>query len=228
MGASGAYYIACGADKIIAEPHSIVGSIGIYGGKVDASGLMSKLGLRAEPVKSHEHADAQTFTRPWSDSEKAALQQYMDEFYDRFVGIVSGQTGIAKETVDSAYGGGRVFIGQKALQYGLIQGLGGMDAAINEARKLADISDNREIELLSLQTGESGLLTNPSVKAFADFTNQTEWSAYAKALNSEMHDKVVVPLNIDEGIQGKTVTIVGAATGSGKDINITPVAITIE
>ena len=169
MGASGAYYIACGADKIIAEPHSIVGSIGIYGGKVDASGLMSKLGLRAEPVKSHEHADAQTFTRPWSDSEKAALQQYMDEFYDRFVGIVSDQTGIARETVDSAYGGGRVFIGQKALQYGLIQGLGGMDAAINEARKLADISDNREIELLSLQTGKSGLLTNPSMKAFADF-----------------------------------------------------------
>ena len=169
MGASGAYYIACGADKIIAEPHSIVGSIGIYGGKVDASGLLSKLGVRPEPVKSHEHADAQTFTRPWSDSEKAALQQYMDEFYDRFVGIVSGQTGIAKETVDSAYGGGRVFIGQKALQYGLVQGLGGMDAAIKEASRLADISDNREIELLSLQTGESGLLTNPSMKAFADF-----------------------------------------------------------
>ena len=125
--------------------------------------------MRPEPVKSHEHADAQTFTRPWSDSEKAALQQYMDEFYDRFVGIVSGQTGIAKETVDSAYGGGRVFIGQKALQYGLVQGLGGMDAAIKEASRLADISDNREIELLSLQTGESGLLTNPSMKAFADF-----------------------------------------------------------
>lgn len=169
MGASGAYYIACGADKIIAEPHSIVGSIGIYGGKVDASGLLSKLGVRAEPVKSHEHADAQTFARPWSDSEKAALQQYMDEFYDRFVGIVSEQTGISKEKIDSAYGGGRVFIGQKALQYGLVQGLGGMDAAIQEARKLADISDSREIELISLQTGESGLLTNPSAKALVDF-----------------------------------------------------------
>ena len=169
MGASGAYYIACGADKIVAEPHSIVGSIGIYGGKVDASGLMSKLGLRAEPVKTHEHADAQTYARPWSDSEKAALQQYMDEFYDRFVGIVSEQTGISKDKVDSAYGGGRVFIGQKALQYGLIQGLGGMDVAIKEARNLAGISDSREIELVSLQTGGSGLVTNLSAKALADF-----------------------------------------------------------
>lgn len=169
MGASGAYYIACGADKIIAEPHSIVGSIGIYGGKVDASGLLSKLGVRAEPVKSHEHADAQTFARPWNDSEKAALQQYMDEFYDRFVGIVAGQTGIAKETVDSAYGGGRVFVGQKALQYGLIQGLGGMDTAIKEARDLAKIPDGREIELISLQTGTKSLVTDMSVRALADF-----------------------------------------------------------
>ena len=93
----------------------------------------------------------------------------MDEFYDRFVGIVSEQTGISKDKVDSAYGGGRVFIGQKALQYGLIQGLGGMDVAIKEARNLAGISDSREIELVSLQTGKSGLVTNLSAKALADF-----------------------------------------------------------
>ena len=67
-----------------------------------------------------------------------------------------------------------------------------------------------------------------TVKGFADFTNQTEWSQYAKALNSQLDELVVAPLAIDEGIQGKTVTITGAATGSGADINITPVAITIE
>ena len=83
------------------------------------------------------------------------------------------------------------------------------------------------VQLGSIYSG-TAIRDTQTVKAFGDFTNQTEWSAYAKALNSEMHDKVVVPLNIDEGIQGKTVTIVGAATGSGKDINITPVAITIE
>ena len=83
------------------------------------------------------------------------------------------------------------------------------------------------VQLGSIYSG-TAIRDTQTVKAFGDFTNQTAWSAYAKALNSEMHDKVVVPLNIDEGIQGKTVTIVGAATGSGKDINITPVAITIE
>ena len=83
------------------------------------------------------------------------------------------------------------------------------------------------VQLGSIYSG-TAIRDTQTVKAFGDFTNQTEWSAYAKALNSEMHDKVVVPLNLDEGIQGKTVTIVGAATGSGSDINITPVAITIE
>ena len=83
------------------------------------------------------------------------------------------------------------------------------------------------VQLGSIYSG-TAIRDTQTVKAFGDFTDQTEWSAYAKALNSEMHDKVVVPLNIDEGIQGKTVTVTGAATGSGKDINITPVAITIE
>ena len=83
------------------------------------------------------------------------------------------------------------------------------------------------VQLGSIYSG-TAIRDTQTVKAFGDFTNQTEWSAYAKALNSEMHDKVVAPLNIDESIQGKTVTIIGAATGSGSDINITPVAITIE
>ena len=67
-----------------------------------------------------------------------------------------------------------------------------------------------------------------TVKAFADFTNQTEWSQYAKALNAQLDELVVAPLAIDESIQGKTVSIVGAATASGKEVTITPIAITIE
>ena len=83
------------------------------------------------------------------------------------------------------------------------------------------------VQLGSIYSG-TAIRDTQTVKAFGDFTNQTEWSAYAKALNSEMHDKVVAPLNIDESIQGKTVTITGAATGSGNDISITPVALSIE
>ncbi len=67
-----------------------------------------------------------------------------------------------------------------------------------------------------------------TVKAFADFTNQTEWSQYAKALNSQLDELVVAPLAIDESVKGKTVSIVGAATASGSEVTVTPVAITIE
>lgn len=169
MGASGAYYIACAADAIFAEPYSIVGSIGIYGGKIDASGLMSKVGLKAETVKTHEHADAETFTRPWTDDEKAALQQYMDEFYERFVKVVSGATGIARAKVDSSYGGGRVFIGEKAYKYGLVQGLGGLDAALKEARKRANIDEGNDIELVPILTGGSNIIRDPSANALIDF-----------------------------------------------------------
>ena len=177
-GASGAYYIACAADVIVSEPYSIVGSIGIYGGKVDASGLLSKLGVRAEPVKSHEHADAQTFTRPWNEQETAALQGYMDEFYGRFVNIVSAATGIDSAKVDSAYGGGRVFIGRKALDYGLVQGLGGLDLAISEAKRLAGISENARIELVPMQAGNSNIVLDPSVRALVDVISDMEHTSF--------------------------------------------------
>ena len=67
-----------------------------------------------------------------------------------------------------------------------------------------------------------------TLKAFADFTNQTEWSQYAKALNSQLDELVVTPLAIDESIKGKSISIIGAATASGDEVTITPISITIE
>ncbi len=83
------------------------------------------------------------------------------------------------------------------------------------------------VQLGSIYSGTS-VRDIQTVKAFADFTNQTEWSQYAKALNAQLDELVVAPLNIDESIKGKTVTIVGAATASGKEVTITPIAITVE
>ena len=147
----------------------------IYGGKVDASGLMSKIGLKAETVKTHEYADATTFTRPWTDREKAALQEYMDEFYERFTGVVSKATGIPQATVDTAYGGGRVMIGVKAYAAGLVHGLGGIDDAVAVAKQLAGLSADTDIELKVLGSGHSMMLPVPGSKMFADFS---EWSDY--------------------------------------------------
>lgn len=67
-----------------------------------------------------------------------------------------------------------------------------------------------------------------SLKEFGSFTNQTEWSEYAKALNAEVDAQVVAPLALDESVVGKTVTFVGAASASGDEVTITPVALTVE
>ena len=83
------------------------------------------------------------------------------------------------------------------------------------------------VQLGSIYSG-TAVRDAQTVKSFGDFTNQTEWSQYAKALNSQLHELVVAPLAIDESIQGKTVTITGAATGSASSVDITPVSITIE
>lgn len=178
MGASGGFYIACGADEIIAEPFSIVGSIGIYGGKIDVSGLMSKVGLKSEVVKTHPYADAESFTRPWTDEEKVALQEYMDEFYNRFTGIVSEATGIPQAVVDSSYGGGRVIIGWRAKEAGLVHGVGGLDVAIVEAKRLAGIGEGTHVELYSLNTEKSFNVTTPSIKALMDNLTELEQTKF--------------------------------------------------
>ena len=175
MGASGGYFIACAGDKILAEPMSIVGSIGIYGGKIDASGLMEKVGLKAETVKTHEYADATTFTRSWTDREKSALQAYMDEFYERFTGVVSKATGIPQATVDTAYGGGRVMIGIKAQAAGLVHGLGGIDDAIAVAKQLADIGENTDVDLQVLGSGHSLTLPTPGTKMLYQLSDWTDY-----------------------------------------------------
>ena len=174
IGTSGAYYIACGADKIISEPFAIVGSIGIYGGKIDVSGLMGKLGLRNEPVKTNDYSDARSFARPWTDTEKAALQEYMDDFYDRFTGVVSQATGIPQVVVDTAYGGGRVMVGWKAKEAGLVQGLGGIDDALNEVRELAGISKSTEIELIQLNTEDSFVVPLMNAKTLDEVLRNLE------------------------------------------------------
>ncbi|MBQ2561017.1 MAG: S49 family peptidase [Fibrobacter sp.] len=173
-GTSGAYYIACGADKIISEPFSIVGSIGIYGGKIDASGLMGKLGLRNEPVKTNDYSDARSFARPWTDTEKAALQEYMDDFYNRFTGVVSQATGIDPAVVDSVYGGGRVIVGWKAKEAGLVHGLGGIDDALEEIRKMAKIPESTEIELVQMNTEDSFVVPLMNAKTLDEVLRNLE------------------------------------------------------
>jgi len=146
MAASGAYYVACAADKIVAEAGSVVGSIGIYGGKVDLSGLLLKLKIKNEAIKTHERANAQSIYAGLSVKDSIALQEYMDDFYSRFIGVVASGRNISEEQAD-LLGGGRVFIGMDAIGNGLIDEIGGFERAIELAKEKAGIRKSIRVEI---------------------------------------------------------------------------------
>ena len=140
MAASGGYYISSNADYILAEPYTLTGSIGIFGVIPEASGLASKLALRQETVKTAEFADFPSMMRPMTDREKEILQGYINQGYDTFITRVSEGRGLTKAQVDSI-GQGRVWLGKDALDRKLVDKIGGLEDAVIEAARRADLED---------------------------------------------------------------------------------------
>jgi len=149
MAASGAYYAACAADKIVAEAGSVVGSIGIYGGKANLSGLLSKLKIKSEVIKTHESANSQSIFGGFSEKDSLALQEYMDEFYSRFVSVVANGRSISEEQADSL-GGGKVYIGMDAIGNGLADEIGGFERAIELAKEGAGLRKSARVEVVHI------------------------------------------------------------------------------
>ncbi|MDB5105848.1 MAG: signal peptide peptidase SppA, type [Fibrobacteres bacterium] len=157
--ASGGYYLICGADRIIAAPNSVVGSIGVLWGKFVLKGLYEKLGLNTQTVKTSPHADANSMARTWDSSEVEVLQRHMDQFYDDFISKVAAGRGKTKAGVDSL-GQGRIYTGRQALANGLVDRLGGMQDAIEEAAKLAGLGSARNVEVVPYSAqGEPSVLS---------------------------------------------------------------------
>lgn len=139
MAASGGYYISCGADKILAEPTTLTGSIGIFGMIPDASELLTqKLGLSFDVVKTNAMSDFGATGRPFNAAESAKLQNYINQGYELFTGRVAGGRGLAQDSV-KAIAEGRVWTGEQALGLGLVDQLGNLEDAVKEAAKLAEL-----------------------------------------------------------------------------------------
>ena len=145
MAASGGYYISCGANKIIAEPSTLTGSIGIFGMVPDATELLNeKLGLHFDVVKTNKFADFGApsiygmLGRPFTGDESAMMQAMVEKGYDLFISRVADGRGISKDSVD-AIGQGRVWTGEQALEIGLVDQLGNLKDAIAEAAQLAEL-----------------------------------------------------------------------------------------
>jgi len=132
VAASGGYYIACGADRIFAEPTTITGSIGVFGMLPNASKLADKIGIHAEVVSTHNNAAHYSVINPIDSQFKKVVKKGVESIYDQFLDRVSRGRGLTKDQVDEV-AQGRVWTGLKALEIGLIDELGSLDAAISYA-----------------------------------------------------------------------------------------------
>lgn len=142
LAASGGYYISAPANMIVAEPTTLTGSIGIFGMMPNASELVNKMGLYVDVVKTSEFADMEVSVpyRPLSEGQRNLIQRQVERGYDLFLSRVAEGRQMTKSAVDSV-AQGRVWLGKRALELGLVDKLGGLDTAIEEAAKLAKVSD---------------------------------------------------------------------------------------
>lgn len=156
--ASGGYYIASPGSYIYANPLSITGSIGVFFGKVDIAGLLGKIGVNVETLKTTNHADADGIFRPFSEEERTILKGKIEQFYGLFLRRVADGRKLSKSEVD-AVGRGRVWTGRQAKQHGLVDELGGLRQALAHARVLGELRDDAPIvELPVPQTSLLGYL----------------------------------------------------------------------
>jgi protease-4 len=138
MIASGAYYISAQADKIVAKPGSLVGSIGVISQVPDLSGLYEKLGIKIQTIKSGKHKDM--FQRTLTPEEEEKFQALSDEVYNQFIDDVAKGRKLKKEQVEEL-ATGELFPATIAKKHGLVDVIGGYDAAVDTAAKLAKIKD---------------------------------------------------------------------------------------
>ena len=139
--ASGGYYISCNANKIVAQPTTLTGSIGIFGMIPNFKGTLGKLGITTDVVKTNEFADFGNIARPFNAQEAQMLQTYIDNGYDLFLSRCAEGRGMPKDSLEK-YAEGRVWTGSQAKEIGLVDELGGIDEAIRIAAELANLGES--------------------------------------------------------------------------------------
>ncbi|HET7224097.1 MAG TPA: signal peptide peptidase SppA [Candidatus Eisenbacteria bacterium] len=142
--ASGGYYIAVGADSLVAEPATLTGSIGVFGGKLNVVGLLKKVGLSTETIARGRHAEMLSPFRDFSPEESARYQHGLEVFYHGFVARVARGRGLPEASVDSM-GQGRVWTGLAARRRGLVDRIGGLREAFDMARRRAHVAPDEPL-----------------------------------------------------------------------------------
>lgn len=172
--ASGGYYISAPADWIVAQPTTLTGSIGVYGGKFNVSGTYEKLGMNVHRFKSAENADLLAADSPFSEEGRTIFKGYLENFYSVFVGKVAEGRGRSFDDIHEV-AKGRVWTGAQAKERGLVDELGGIDVALAKAAELGGISD-----------ADWGLLRLPEQKPFFELLMEDLQNAEAPQINVKL------------------------------------------
>lgn len=144
LAASGGYYVAQAADEIVAHPTTVTGSIGVVAMKFNFRGLMDKVGVDQDTVKSGPWKDFWSPFKPASEAEKQMMQAIIDDFYQRFLMVVEQGRKLSREEVKKA-GDGRVFTGAQARELKLVDRLGYLEDALEAARQRAGLTAARVV-----------------------------------------------------------------------------------
>jgi protease IV len=147
LAASGGYYIALPAEVIVAQPSTLTGSIGIFGGKIVTGGVYDKLGANVGSTSIGKNAEINSPARPFNPGELRKLQEQLQAFYDQFVEKVAESRHTSPEKIDQV-AQGRVWTGRQAKQNGLVDALGGLDTAVAIAKQRAKLPVDSEVELV--------------------------------------------------------------------------------
>ena len=134
--ASGGYWISAGTQKIFSDATCLTGSIGVFSMIPEFSKTVSKVGVNLVTVGSNKHSDMYSLTRPFDAEETASMQAYVEDVYERFVGLVAAGRSLETQQVDDM-AQGRVWVGTDALGLGLVDEIGGLREAVDYAASLA-------------------------------------------------------------------------------------------
>jgi protease-4 len=145
VAASGGYYIACNANKIVAQPSTITGSIGVVGGKPVVKGFYDWIGVTNEYVLRGKNAGMFRESEKFSDTERQKFEEFLNTTYQDFITKVGKGRGKSKEEIDQI-GQGRVWTGKQGKDHGLVDEYGGIDKAIEIAKQLAKIPADKSVQ----------------------------------------------------------------------------------
>jgi len=196
LAGSGGYWVAMSAHKIVAQPQTWTGSIGVVWGKPNLKKLYEKLGISAERLTFGDKADIFSTFRKWTDEERELIKEEMKWTYDQFLTKVAEGRNMSKEDVDKI-GKGRVWTGSQAKNLGLVDEIGGLSKAIALAKELAGIPAGEQVRLVVQPKKKASFLDmfmgQPLIKTYLSISPQLEKTIAAFRLLEQERIWAIMP-----------------------------------